>query len=294
MTLPVVAARTVICMAKQSRSGISKQVLDSLAAVDGEAVGRLAAEGQAAIESYARAKVNTATTKQAKAVAKHEKALAKHERRITTMKSTAQLAWATSAVATVGAGVSVANDGTWFAWAVTAGASGWIGLRQWARADRARTKPPVAPDLPVLVPSLPSSATGAPEAARLIVARRRLDELLPALESLHPPAAQELRAADREAAPVLAQTIERLGVLDQIARTMPGTPAAEAAVEGAGEVRRRLLAGVDTYERLISAAATVIAAPDLTRSSEAVLGPAIDAMQSYAYGLTHVSDVLDR
>ena len=109
--------------------------------------------------------------------------------------------------------------------------------------------------------------------------------IVPAVTGLHPEAGRELKSADDEAAPALAAQVTRLAVLDQIRRDMPGSEAATAATSAAQHVRARLAEGVAVYDRLLAAAATMLASPDLGRSSSEVLLPAADALTAYAEGL---------
>lgn len=133
--------------------------------------------------------------------------------------------------------------------------------------------------------AVPRNAIGSAEAARLTTLRLQLAEIVPAIERLHPDAARELRMADLEAAPPLHALVDRLAILDRIRREMPGTQAEAAATSAAVEVRDRLATGCGTYERLLAASATLLAAPDLDRTTDEVLGPALQAMTAYAHGL---------
>ena len=159
-----------------------------------------------------------------------------------------------------------------------------------ARRERAHLPPephiaiPPAPPAPV-----PSNAIGAGECQRLIALRLQLAQMIPAIDRLHPSAAEELRRADLEAAPPLHALVDRLAVLDRIRREMPGTQPEAAATAAAVEVRDRLATGCGTYERLLAASATLLAAPDISRSTEEVLGPALQAMTAYAHGLQRAS-----
>ena len=82
-----------------------------------------------------------------------------------------------------------------------------------------------------------------------------------------------------------AAQVTRLAVLDQVRRDMPGSQASEAATDAAQLVRARLAEGVAVYDRLLAAASTMLASPDLGRSISEVLGPAADALTAYAEGL---------
>lgn len=158
------------------------------------------------------------------------------------------------------------------------------------RAQRAMPPPPRSFVPPAPPPALSAQAIGAHEARELTALRLRLAQVIPAIATLHPGAADELRRADLEAAPPLHALVERLAVLDRIRREMPGTSPGEAATSSAVELRERLAVGCQTYERLLAASATMLAAPDIARSTEDVLGPALTAMSAYAHGLQRSAD----
>ena len=115
--------------------------------------------------------------------------------------------------------------------------------------------------------------------------------MAPSLDRLYPGSGDELRRADNEAAGPLTALAERLLVLDQLQRELPGTSAAASASQSADVVRRRLADGCATYDELLAAAARLLAAPDMSRSTVDVLGPAVDAMVAYAHGLSTVADL---
>ena len=160
---------------------------------------------------------------------------------------------------------------------------------------RARSSLPPEPRVAVPPPppaTVPSSAIGSTEAQRLNALRLQLAQVIPTMQQLHPDAADELRRADAEAAPPLHGLVDRLAVLDRIRREMPGTQAEAAATVAAVEVRDRLAAGCGTYERLLAASATMLAAPDIARSTDEVLGPALQAMTAYTHGLQRTAESL--
>ncbi len=153
------------------------------------------------------------------------------------------------------------------------------------RGARSLTPPPdfVAPIGPP--PVLKPDAIGSAESARLIRLRVQLAGIVPTLDALHPQAAADLRHADTEASPPLHALIERLDLLDRMRRELGTSPAADAATTAAIQVRERLDAGCQTYEMLLTASASLLAAPDVTRSTTEVLTPAIEALQAYTHGL---------
>ena len=123
------------------------------------------------------------------------------------------------------------------------------------------------------------------EDARLEAVSAKVLQLIPAVEHLHPSAGLELRKAVEQAAPLLDQQARRLAVLDSLRASMDGTAAGAAAESAAREVEQRLGRGVDAYEALLAASATLLGAPDLGRSADAVLLPAIEGMHAYSAGL---------
>ncbi len=140
-------------------------------------------------------------------------------------------------------------------------------------------------------PALPRGAAGAAEVARFTTVRVQVMTMAPSLDRLYPGAGDELRRADNEAAVPLTALAERLRVLDQLQRELPGTGAAASAAASATQVTARLATGCATYDELLAAAARLLAAPDPTRSTEAILGPAVDAMVAYAHGLERAADL---
>ncbi|MCX6461607.1 MAG: hypothetical protein NTZ03_15030 [Actinobacteria bacterium] len=149
--------------------------------------------------------------------------------------------------------------------------------------------PPPEPSILVPAPPPPrlrNGARGDSDARRLLRIRAQLTGLIPAVSTLHPEAGVELARADSEAGPALNALVHRLEVLDQMERSLPGTEAARTAALSAQDIAVRLAVGVETYDRLMAAAAAMLSAPDFGRSSDEVLGPAVDALAAYAHGLT--------
>lgn len=153
------------------------------------------------------------------------------------------------------------------------------------RQRRTLPAPPRVDELPAAPIAVPPDAIGAPESQQLITLRLQLVQVIPAISRLHPGAADELRRADAEAAPPLHALVERLVILHRIRQDMPGTTAEEAATTAAIEVRSRLTTGCTTYEQLLAASATMLAAPDIARSTDEVLSPAVAALTAYTHGL---------
>jgi hypothetical protein len=219
--------------------------------------------------------------------AAHRRALARYHRRVGRLRTRVFA----SVVAFVATAVAAWPGGPDSWWLCGTALAGWFGVTGWLALRRA--VPPVrdswgfsAAGLParaaaVWTRSIPTSDVG----RRLAVVQTQLARLLPVVRRLHPPAAGELAAAVKEAAPLLNAQLDRLGVLEALAADMAGTPAAESASRAAVVVAGRVDAGVSAYERLLAAAAELLAAPDLDRSAAQVLAPAVQAMQAYSHGL---------
>jgi hypothetical protein len=258
----------------------------------GERVAALVEQGLDVAEAYS-ATMGTGTKagrEQAKAMEKHAKAVRKHQQRVAEQRRGSVTMTAVSGATAVLGVIDVASQSSalpgppwmWlFASALTA-----------IRAVRLRyaAKNAVAPEPPALTSSYVANdirreAIGWAEAQGLAAVRRQLVAMVPAVTALHPEAGKELTAADDEAAPALAAPVTRLAVLDQVRRDLPDSQAAVAAADSAHQVRARLAEGVAVYDRLLAAASTMLASPDLGRSSLDVLGPASDALTAYAAGL---------
>lgn len=183
-----------------------------------------------------------------------------------------------------------AVPGPAWAWLVTAAASAVVSVRG---TRRLRGLGP-GPEIVSLVgppPTLRRGTVGFVEVSRFSTVRMQVLTLVPSVERLYPGAGDELRRADAEAAGPLTALCERLRVLDELQRELPGSSAAASAVASADVVRGRLAEGCATYDALLAAAASLLAAPDLSRSTDRVLSPAIDAMLAYAQGLTRASNL---
>ena len=175
-------------------------------------------------------------------------------------------------------------------WFAAAGVSLVVSIRGQRRLRRLGPMPePV-----VLVgppPTMRRGAVGATEVTRFASVRLQVMSLAPSLDRLYPGSGDDLRQADAEAAGPLTALCERLLVLDDLARELPGTAAATTASRSAEVVRVRLSDGCATYDALLAAAAQLMAAPDLGRSTQSVLTPAVDAMLAYAHGLERAADL---
>jgi hypothetical protein len=252
----------------------------------------LVEQGLDVAEAYAAATGSStrATREYAKAMDKHAKDVRKHQRRQTERRRDSVVLTAVSgATAVLGvidvAAADVAVPGPPWMWLGIAAFSAVSAVRTRYDAQHSTAPEPPALSAAVGANDLRRDAIGAGEAQQLAAVRRQIAGIVPAVTTLHPDAGRELRSADDEAAPVLSAQVARLGVLDQIRRDLPGSQAAQAATDAAELVRARLAEGVAVYDRLLAAASTMLASPDLGRPSSDVLGPASDALTAYADGL---------
>ena len=220
----------------------------------------------------------------------YQRQLRRYERAVGRMRSLA-FTGAVGAAATLIA--AVAGRQPW--WLVLTAGCSWAGGRAFLRLRRTTPpQPPPAwlPDSPlassslVPLPRIRAGLPGSEETDRLARAEANLRRVLPAVAELHPSAAQELRRAAAECGPILHQQAGRIVVLTGIQSDMAGTDAAGAAGTAARDVAERLGHGVEAYERLLSAAVSLLGAPDLARTPEATVGPAIEGMLAYAHGLS--------
>lgn len=235
---------------------------------------------------------------QQRRLAEQQRALRRHQRRQRRLDNEVTGGIAVAGVAGTLGVLDIVIEST----AATAGVYGpawiWIALAAGggitaAVARRTRAQLPPAPRvdvLPVTTMTVPADAIGAEQAQRLTSLRLQLAQVIPAIDRLHPGAAEDLRRADLEAAPQLHALVERLVVLHGIRIEMTGTPAEAAATSAAVEVRERLATGCATYERLIAASATMLAAPDIARGTDEVLAPAVEGLTAYAHGLKRAAN----
>ena len=231
-------------------------------------------------------------------LAEQQRALRRHQRRQRTLDNEVTGGVAVAGVAGTLGVLDIVIEST----TATAGVYGpaweWVALAAGggvvaAVARRKRAQLPPAPRvdaIPSAPTAIPAHAIGAEQAQRLTSLRLQLAQVIPAIERLHPDAAADLRRADLEAAPQLHALVDRLIVLHGIRIEMAGTQAEAAATSAAVEVRERLTTGCATYERLIAASATMLAAPDIARGTDEVLAPALEGLTAYTHGLKRAAN----
>jgi uncharacterized membrane protein YdbT with pleckstrin-like domain len=231
-------------------------------------------------------------------LAEQQRALRRHQRRQRTLDNEVTGGVAVAGVAGTLGVLDIVIEST----TATAGVYGpawvWVALAAGggvvaAVARRKRAQLPPAPrvdSIPSAPTAIPAHAIGAEQAQRLTSLRLQLAQVIPAIERLHPDAAADLRRADLEAAPQLHALVDRLIVLHGIRIEMAGTQAEAAATSAAVEVRERLTTGCATYERLIAASATMLAAPDIARGTDEVLAPALEGLTAYTHGLKRAAN----
>ncbi len=227
-----------------------------------------------------------------RAVAENRRQVAKHRTRVGTLKTEVT---GGAVVAGVGGSIGLIDvltgppSSLWL-WFGAAGIGLLVSVRARMRLGRIGPEP-AALALVGPPPTIPRGAVGSTEISRFTSVRVQVLNMAPALDRLYPGSGDELRRADNEAAGPLTALAERLVVLDQLQRELPGTSAAATAEGSAKVVRERLADGCATYDELLAAAARLLAAPDMTRSTTEILTPAVDAMLAYAHGLQRASDL---
>jgi hypothetical protein len=231
-------------------------------------------------------------------LAEQQRALRRHQRRQRRLDNEVTGGIAVAGVAGTLGVLDIVIESTTAAAGVYGPAWVWVALAAAggvtsAVARRRRAQLPPAPRVDAVPPpivAVPSDAIGAELAQRLTSLRLQLAQVIPAIERLHPGAASDLRRADLEAAPQLHALVDRLVVLHGIRTEMAGTQAEAAATSAAVEVRERLATGCATYERLIAASATMLAAPDVDRGTDEVLAPALEGLTAYTHGLKRAAN----
>lgn len=219
------------------------------------------------------------------ALVRHEADLRRHQGRIAGARAGLVVGGAGTVAmgaATLG---SVGTPGQAAFFGVLTAASAAFGMRERSKVKALEAQPPV-PVLPPLPPArMRPGARGADEADRVANALMHLYDLVPSVARLYPQAGQELWRAISDVEPLLRGQVERLTSLDRIEWEMPGSRAAQAAVEAGVVVTGRLRAGADALEELIAASARLLAAPDIGDGVPNTLAPAILSLEAFAHGL---------
>ncbi|MDC1474440.1 hypothetical protein N8350_02390 [Candidatus Nanopelagicales bacterium] len=195
--------------------------------------------------------------------------------------------------AVAGGGIAIAggtvaivssNPALWF---ITIGGAviSLMSIRRWRRLGPEPVgRGSVAPATP-----LPRGAIGRDCVKRYLAVRTQVVNMSSSVSVLHPAAGKELVNADAQAAGALNALCERLLVLHQLAASLPATAAAASATSAAQVVASRLVLGCDSYDKLLAAAAELLASPDLTGMVN--LQPAADSLIAYSHGLMRASDL---
>ena len=236
------------------------------------------------VDSFIAATGNRNLTKEhRKAVAEHRRIHRAYAQRRDAIRFGA-VGGAGASVVTAAAGALTLTPGWWMITALSAGIS-VVSFRKWKTIGPApRDAAPVEP-----ARALPRGAIGRDEVARYINVRTQVLTMHTSIKLLHPDAAVELRAADSAAAPALNALVERLAVLHELRKQLPNTAAAQTAETAADVISSRLLIGCESYDTLLAAAATLMAAPDI--GMQANLQPAADSLIAYAHGLERAADL---
>jgi hypothetical protein len=242
------------------------------------------------------AKANSApATRERQMAAEHRAALVRHELEL--RKHKGRVEGAKAGAVAGGSGVAIAAMIATQAQAPIeflimsglAAASAALGWRAHRRVKVLEAHPPL-PVLPPLPPArLRPGARGADQADRVANALMHLYDLVPNVGRLYPQAGQELWRAVSDVEPLLRGQVDRLASLDRIEWEMPGSRAAQAAVEAGTEITGRMRAGADALEELIAAAARMLAAPDIGDGVPDTLAPAITSLEAFTHGLNAVN-----
>lgn len=195
-----------------------------------------------------------------------------------------------ASAATIGV-IDVAATGSgglgWFIVSAVGAVSAVIGGRRWRRLSPFVAMPAITSP-PVIVRR---GAIGHESVARYTAVRVQTVQVIRAIEPLHADAAREIRSADAQVAPTLNALADRLRVLDEMSRQMPGSQAADQAQRAAHAVSQQLDRGSAAYDVLLAAAARLLAEPELGTPVSHVLEPASSALIAYAHGLRVASNL---
>ena len=218
-----------------------------------------------------------------KELATQKSARRKHQARVESFRFGA-VAGGGTAIAGGALAIVISNPALWLI-AVGGAVISIMSIRGWRRL---RPEPvgrgSVAPATP-----LPRGAIGRDCVKRYLAVRTQVVNMSSGVSVLHPAAGKELVNADAQAAVALNTLCDRLLVLHQLAASLPGTAAAASAASAAQVVASRLALGCDSYDKLLAAAAELLASPDIAGMVN--LQPAADSLIAYSHGLMRASDL---
>ena len=218
-----------------------------------------------------------------KELATQKSARRKHQARVESFRFGA-VAGGGTAIAGGALAIVISNPALWLI-AVGGAVISIMSIRGWRRLGPEPVgRGSVAPATP-----LPRGAIGRDCVKRYLAVRTQVVNMSSSVSVLHPAAGKELVNADAQAAIALNTLCDRLLVLHQLAASLPGTAAAASAASAAQVVASRLVLGCDSYDKLLAAAAELLASPDIAGMVN--LQPAADSLIAYSHGLMRASDL---
>ena len=218
-----------------------------------------------------------------KELATQKSARRKHQARVESFRFGA-VAGGGTAMAGGALAIVISNPALWLI-AVGGAVISIMSIRGWRRLGPEPVgRGSVAPATP-----LPRGAIGRDCVKRYLAVRTQVVNMSSGVSVLHPAAGKELVNADAQAAVALNTLCDRLLVLHQLAASLPGTAAAASAASAAQVVASRLALGCDSYDKLLAAAAELLASPDIAGMVN--LQPAADSLIAYSHGLMRASDL---
>lgn len=218
-----------------------------------------------------------------KELATQKSARRKHQARVESFRFGA-VAGGGTAIAGGTLAIVISNTALWLI-AVGGAVISIMSIRGWRRLGPEPVgRGSVGPATP-----LPRGAIGRDCVKRYLAVRTQVVNMSSSVSVLHPAAGKELVNADAQAAVALNTLCDRLLVLHQLAASLPGTAAAASAASAAQVVASRLVLGCDSYDKLLAAAAELLASPDIAGMVN--LQPAADSLIAYSHGLMRASDL---
>ena len=218
-----------------------------------------------------------------KELATQKSARRKHQARVESFRFGA-VAGGGTAIAGGALAIVISNPALWLI-AVGGAVISIMSIRGWRRLGPEPVgRGSVAPATP-----LPRGAIGRDCVKRYLAVRTQVVNMSSSVSVLHPAAGKELVNADAQAAVALNTLCDRLLVLHQLAASLPGTAAAASAASAAQVVASRMALGCDSYDKLLAAAAELLASPDIAGMVN--LQPAADSLIAYSHGLMRASDL---